>query len=279
MSVPVDHHYLPQFYLSRWTRGGKLYRYVRPVAGRPVHQKKVSPRAIGYQPHLYAYSDGDSPEHKQRLELDFFRHVDDRAAVALTKLDAGECGSAIDKAGLIQFVLSLMHRSPVRIQHLREELSKRMSDVSDFDASDSRHATMIADHVNDLLSDLCSSQEMIEFIYGMTVYRIEARGKGTLLTCDMPLLLSQGIKRDDGFIMFPYAPNKLAIFAHNERTAWAFSSQDGTALINAVNDSLALQARHVVIASDSSGREFIEQRFAPYAPPPPGDGLHRWVVP
>jgi Protein of unknown function (DUF4238) len=119
MSVPVDHHYLPQFYLLRWTRAGKLYRYVRPFTGWPVYQKKVSPRGTGYQPHLYTYSDGYSPEHKVRLELDFFRHVDDRASTALTKLDAGERGSAIDKAGLIQFVLSLIHRSPARIQHLR----------------------------------------------------------------------------------------------------------------------------------------------------------------
>jgi len=279
MSVPVDHHYLPQFYLSRWTRGGKLYRYVRPVAGRPVHQKKVSPRATGYQAHLYAYSDGDTPEQRQRLELDFFRHVDDRAAVALMKLDAGQRGSAIDKAGLIQFVLSLMHRSPLRIQHLRNELSQRMSDVCDFDQSDRGHAAMVADHVNDLLRELCSSREMIEFIYRMKVYRIEAQGKCAMLTCDMPLLLSQGLKREDGFIMFPYAPDKLAIFAHSERTAWAFSSQDGTALINAINDSLVLQARHVMIASNSSARGFIEQRFDPFAPPPPGDGLHRWVVP
>lgn len=279
MSVPVDHHYLPQFYLSRWTRGGKLYRYVRPVAGQPVHQKKVSPRSIGYQAHLYAYSSGQSPENKQRLELDFFRHVDDRAAVALTKLDAGERGSAIDKAGLIQFVLSLMHRSPVRIHLLREELSNRMSDVRDFDATDSGHTAMVADLVNDLLIDLCSSREMIEFIYGMNVYRIEVWGEGAFLTCDMPLMLSQGLKRNDGFIMFPYAPDKQAIFAHNERTAWAFSSQDGTALIYAINDSLALQARHVVIASDDSGRSFIEQRFDPNAPPPSGDGLYRWIVP
>jgi hypothetical protein len=279
MSVPVDHHYLPQFYLSRWTRGGKLYRFVRPVPGRPVHQKKVSPRGTGYQTDLYAYSDGESPEHRQRLELDFFQRVDDRAAVALQKLDAGERGSAIDKAGLIQFVLSLMHRSPVRIQNLRDELSQRMSDVRDFDSRDPAHAAMISDHVNDLLSELCSSRDMVGFIYGMTVYRIETRGEGALLTCDMPLLLSQGLKREDGFIMFPYAPDKLAIFAQKERTAWAFSSQDGTALIHAINDSLALQARHVMIASNSSARGFIEQRFDPYAPPPPGDGLHRWVVP
>ncbi len=154
-----------------------------------------------------------------------------------------------------------------------------MSDVRDFDSNDPGHSAMVADHANDLLSELCSSREMIEFIGAMTVYRIAVRGEGTLLTCDMPLLLSQGLKREDGFIMFPYAPDKLAIFAHNERTAWAFSSQDGTALIHAINDSLSLQARHVIIASDISARGIIEQRFNPYAPPPPGDGLSRWVVP
>lgn len=277
--MPVDHHYLPQFYLSRWTRGGKLYRFVRPVPNRPVHQRKVSPRGIGYQPNLYAYSEGENPEHRQRLELDFFQRVDARAAVALKKLDARERGSATDKAGLIQFVLSLMHRSPVRIQHLRDQLSQRMSNAREFDPRDPCNSAMIADHVNDLLRELCSSREMIEFIYEMSVYRIEARGEGALLTCDMPLLLSQGLKRRDGFIMFPYAPKMLAIFAHSERTALAFSSQDGTALIDGINDALARQAKHVVIASNSCARELIERNFDPYAPSPPGDGLHRWVVP
>lgn len=279
MSVPVDHHYLPQFYLSRWTRGGKLYRFVRPVVGQPVHQKKVSPRSVGYERNLYAYSDGQSPEHKQRLELDFLRHIDERAAVALAKLDAGERGSAIDKAGLIQFVLSMMHRSPVRIKTLREELSHRMSDVREFNGSNPAHGAMIADNVNDLLCDLCSSLEMIEFIFDMRVYRIQVGGRGALITSDMPLLLSPALKQEDGYIMFPYAPDKLAIFAHSEHTAWAFSSQDGTALINAINNSVATQARHVVISSDSSARGQIEEWFDPSAPMPAGDGLQRWVVP
>lgn len=279
MSVPVDHHYLPQFYLRRWTRGGRLYRYVRPVADQPVHQKRVSPAAIAYERDLYAYSTGSTESERQRLEREILQRIDDRAAKAFAKIETLSQGSAVEHVGLVQFLLSLLHRSPSRLLHLRDELSARMADVPLFDPSSKEHQDLVRDQTNDLLTDLISSDETIPFMVRMKVYHVPIRSSEKLITGDLPLMLSDGIARPDAFLMLPYAPDKLIILAHNENAALAFSTQDPNALVQALNDAVARQARHVIIASDPSSRQLIEGLFDPFGKPVGGDGYLRWQVP
>lgn len=281
MSIPIDHHYLPEFYLRRWTRTGKLYRYVRPVENAKLHQKKVAPSAVAYQPHLYSYSSGESDFERTRLEHSYFQQIDDRAAKALVKLENMERGSVIDHVGLVQFVISLLHRSPRRIEHLRQELTDRMLDVEEFDPKRDSDRNMIRDHVNDLLADLISSDTMIPEILGMKVFRVPVYARRKLLTCDIPIMLSQGTRNKGAFIMLPYAPDRLIIFAHEEEVALAFSTQDHEALANAINDAIVRQAQQVVIATDDVERAFIDDRFNPFMPPDGAgyDGLVRWLVP
>lgn len=281
MSVPIDHHYLPEFYLRRWTRGGKLYRYVRPIESAPIHQKKVSPAAIGYVPHLYSYTAGDSDRERTRLEHSYFQLIDDRAAKALVKLENMERGSAIDHVGLVQFVLSLLHRSPRRIDYLRNELTRRMLDVPDFDPSRTRDQNMIHDHVNDLLVELISSDTAIPEIVGMKVFRVPVYSKRRLVTSDIPIMLSQGTRNRGAFIMLPCAPDRLIIFAREENVALAFSTQEHDVLVNGINDAVVRQAQQVIIAADDVERSFIEERFDPFTSPDGAgdDGLMRWIVP
>ena len=40
----------------------------------------------------------------------------------------------------------------------------------------------------------------------MKVFRIGVSSKHKLLTCDLPLMMSQGIAQPQGFLMFPYSP-------------------------------------------------------------------------
>jgi len=281
MSVPIDHHYLPEFYLRRWSRAGKLYRYVRPIEQSRIHQKKVSPAAVGYEPHLYSYTDGLSNFERTRLEHSYFQQIDDRAAKALVKLENMEQGSAIDHVGLVQFVISLLHRSPRRMQYLRDELTKRMLDVPEFDPSRPRDQNMIRDRVNDLLVDLISSDTVIPEIVGMKVFRVPVYAKRRLLTSDTPIMLSQGTRNPRAFLILPYAPDRLIIFAHEENVALAFSTQEGDVLVNAINDAIVRQARHVVISSDDAERTFIEDRYKPFSPPDGAgdDGFIRWIAP
>lgn len=279
MSIPREHHYLPQFYTARWATEGTMVRYARPAPDGSLHAKSVMPRAIGKQRDLYAFSTAANEAERQRLELEYFQPIDGRAAVALQKLDAGVPGSVTDKVGLVQFVISLMHRSPSRIKHLQAELSAKMIGTADFDPNNPKHQTMISDHINHLLSDLISSQNVVHLIAGMKVFRIEVQSRHKLLTGDIPLMLSQGLAHPLGFLMFPYAPNRVAIFAHDEGIARAFSSQDNDVLARALNDAVVRQAKEFVIAADDQSKRFVENRYLKDPEPVKGDGLLRWQAP
>lgn len=279
MSIPREHHFLPQFYTARWAIGGSMVRYVRPRPNAPLHGKAVVPRAIGKARDLYAYSAADTEEERQRLELQLFGPIDHRAAVALQKIDSHQAGSVTDKVGLVQFALSLQFRSPSRIADLRNELTEQMMGVRDFEAQNPAHRTMIADQINDLLADLISSDNLIRLVAGMKVHRIDVDSKHRLMTCDLPMMMSQGIAQPQGFLMFPYAPTRVAIFSHSPEVAAAFSTQETDALAKALNDAVVRQAREFVIAADKTSQRFVENRFLKNPEPIPGDGMMRWKVP
>lgn len=279
MNIPREHHYLPQFYTARWASSGSMVRYVRPRPNSALHGKSVVPRAIGKARDLYAYSAAATEEERQRLELKLFGPIDHRAAEALQKIEAGQPGSTIDKVGLVQFILSLQYRSPTRIADLRNELAERMVGVRDFDAQDHGHRTLIADQINDLISDLISSDNIIRLVAGMRVFRIDVESRHRLLTCDLPLMQSQGLAQPQGFLMFPYAPNRVAILAHEEKVAAAFSTQETDVLAKALNDAVVRQAREFVIAADNASQRFVDNRFLRNSEPIPGDGMMRWKVP
>lgn len=183
-----------------------MVRYVRPRPNALLHEKTVFPSAIGKARDLYAYSVGASEVERQRLELQLFGPIDLRAAEALQKIEAGQPGSNAEKTGLVKFVLSLQLRSPSRIAHLRKDLADRMIGVADFDARDPAHQAMIADQINDLLSEIISSEKIMQAVTEMKVFRIGVSSKHKLLTCDLPLMMSQGIAQPQGFLMFPYSP-------------------------------------------------------------------------
>ena len=256
-----------------------MVRYVRPRPNAPLHEKTVATKAIGKKRDLYAYSEGATEEERQRLELQLFGPIDHRAAEALQKIEAGLAGSNTDLVGLVQFVLSLQYRSPSRIEDLRSELAGRMSGVTDFHVHDPAHLTMIADNVNDLLSEMISSEIVIRMVGSMKVFRINVDSRHKLLTCDLPLMMSQGIAQPKGFLMFPYAPHRLAIFAHDEKVAAAFATQEPDVLARGINDAVVQQAREFVIAADHSSKRFVENRFLKNPNPIPGDGMMRWNVP
>lgn len=76
MSNPNDHHYLPVFYLKRWTGAdSRLVRFHRPY--REVVASRPTPKSTGYEKDLYSL-DGFQDGERQIIETEFFRPVDDK---------------------------------------------------------------------------------------------------------------------------------------------------------------------------------------------------------
>ena len=55
MSAPRDHHFIPAFYLSKWTKPpeGKLVEYT--IKNNKLIDKPVGPRSTGYERDLYSF--------------------------------------------------------------------------------------------------------------------------------------------------------------------------------------------------------------------------------
>lgn len=81
MTVPIDHHFIPAFFLAQWADGtGKLVEYT--LKHGKLIAKTVGPRATGYEPHLYSFP--ELPRDAAHfLETVFFDYADRVAADAL----------------------------------------------------------------------------------------------------------------------------------------------------------------------------------------------------
>jgi hypothetical protein len=268
MSIPRDHHYLPQFYLENWARDGHVYRYLRPRGpDGPLDCKRKTPKAIAYERDLYHLPDVDEPAQSQALELQFFQKIDARAAVALRKLDQGMHGSAHDRVALSQFMISLLHRSPSRLRAIRDELATRIEGAPYEGLEGEQFERAVKATANRLLAMLVESHDSTARISRFKAFRIEVGGtQNTLLTSDRPLTLSAQLIAPDAFMMMPYAPDRLVILTHMKEIADAFSSQDPDVLVDGINQAVVEQSQDIVVAADKRSAEMIDRLFMRPAP-------------
>lgn len=88
MSDPVDHHYLPIFYLSRWVGAdGKVCRFSRPY-GEKVVTKRVAPKGTAFEEYLYSARMPDGPPNLA-MGKGFRARMVSEAADALALLEQG----------------------------------------------------------------------------------------------------------------------------------------------------------------------------------------------
>jgi hypothetical protein len=85
MNEPINHHYVPVFYLRKWCDAdGKVIRYYRPY--KDVVASAIAPEHTGYEPNLYSLS-GHPPGKEQTIETDFLaKLIDEPASMALAVL-------------------------------------------------------------------------------------------------------------------------------------------------------------------------------------------------
>ena len=186
MSIPRNHHYLPEFYLKRWARNGQVFRYTRPLGQEgELDCRRKYPAAIGFERDLYQIPDIEEPEGSQHLESLFFQRIDDRAAIALQKLDRLERGSFQDRVALSQFMISMLHRSPSRLSAIRAELSKSVDGAPYANLEGSEYDKVLKATTNRLLASLVESQYAATLISKFKAFQIDVSGaQRKLLTSD-----------------------------------------------------------------------------------------------
>jgi hypothetical protein len=121
---PKKHHYLPAFYLKRWTsEDGLLIEYSRPWKNE-LRDKRVHPNATGYVKGLYELRDLP-PETAQQAEELFFKPADTHAADALDLLyeNSMPTWQTRERSGWSRFLVSLLLRTPEEIPRVKAALA------------------------------------------------------------------------------------------------------------------------------------------------------------
>lgn len=281
LSIPTKHHYLPEFFLQRWAPEGYLYRFDRPRgADYPIFVKKVTPSSAGWKKDLYTDNTHDDPLDQQRLELKIFQEIDDRAATAITALEEQETLLKTAKADLARFVMSLLHRSPSRVQFIEEKL--RAEFPSHLFAASALKGRVRAGALH-MLERLIDPEGSVQKLSGLQAFGIKLTGaRHDLLLSDCPVMISNGIGKPDGFVMFPVSPRRLFILANHQAVAAGFGSYAHSTLVRAINDAIVTQAKHLVIATNKKPLRFIEKRLLRVNAKGAEnelDGLIRWKSP
>lgn len=285
--------------MSRWADVNDMVsEYRRPHENLALKRKHTA--QTGYIVDLYANASKTDPIERQALEMIFMQKVDNSASDALAyieKYHSKPVESSLRDAWS-RFLMSLMHRSPERVKYLTakvreyedgtlnpELLTKYQSlrgpdDPANFEDWLAEQGPLTPDLSVRLLELLIDSRRIGETLNAMhwTVYDLKKPRFG-FLTGDHPIMISNGLGHQRGFVMLAVSPSLLFIAAHDKKVIEAFETQRPNALELAYNDACTRQSHHVVIARDDTQGSFIDKRFLKQAAPLGTYGMVTWNSP
>jgi hypothetical protein len=277
MPIPLKHHFLPRWYLARWENDGSLREFRRHGPKGELKGLRRSAAATGYRVGLYTMP-GEPLENAASIETDFLQIIDDRGAraVRMAEEELIIAGPA-DKVGLMQFVISMIHRSPERIDYLHGRLESDLSKLPLFEGEgpDTYRRGALG-----VFSELVQSSRMIDRLMHYSTFVMKlGDGAHKLLTSDSPIMMSHGLFEPDSFIVMPLSPDRILILSDDRKIPEYLARQRPKQLSGAINDAVTAQAKEIVIATDERQRRFIENRLGRNtAPLDPISGLVRWQI-
>ena len=274
MNDPINHHYLPVFYLSRWAgeNDGRVTRLQRLPTG-VVKAKRIVPKGTGFEPRLYEMS-GRPPGKAQAMETDFMSRLDAGAAEALALLEAGlpeQKWERGPRSAWSRFILAQMLRSPEDIAQLKssvkEDWSLAIPEIGEIYAA--RRAADMPATIGDYLRDqaqgetdewalkiarvLMNHPRIGQMLNNMH-WRVLATQESVtaLVTSDRPVWTTITLTEPDAFISLPIGPRKLFLAAPDPSTLArleANATPSGVAARNLL--SIQLAAKNAYAVNDS----------------------------
>ena len=280
MVHPRKHHFLPQWYLTRWARPAVIWQFSRHGPDNKLVKRYKHPAQTGYGMHLYTVP-GEPPAEAARIERDFLQKIDDRGAKAIALAEANEHGAERDKYGLVQFVLSLLHRTPDRIDWIENRLREALEEHPEFDNAGDE---IYRDGALWVMADLIQSDKVLARLLSLKTFFITIGASGyDLLTGDRPILLSDGLASANAFVLLPVGPRRLMVMAEKRDVADYLVAQEPKILSKAINATVVVQANNLIISTSGREFKFVEDRLgipevrAKY-PFDEKTGLVRWSI-
>lgn len=298
MSIPTRHHYLPEFYLKAWALRGTVTEYSRQRSGLVTQDR--SPRATGFEKHLYSLKGEPDALTREQVELGFMRKIDDAAARVLIKMthEPRVQLTQSETEAWAAFTTSMMFRTPARLAWFDEQIRNTPHEFTpqervDYDVfRQPHHPSTLEDFYKDGSDDDLSTSRMGVMLsligsraighrlaqMTWTIQRYDRLTHG-LLTCDDPVVTSNGFDEGLSFVILPVGPRDLFIAARNDEAMAAFTTQRPRDVERAINDAIVAQAAKLVIGEQVSQASFIDRRLGKTPASEGYLGRHTWRSP
>lgn len=278
MPAHVYHHYVPRFYLNRWTVNNQITRF--QWINNQFECRLIGIKRTAGMNHLYALK--HYPQDPQLLERDFMGPLIDGPAAEvcqhLCQSSAPLTGN--QRASWTRFLMSLRIRGPEVIDRLRTEAEEELRQnlmaspeeynklrspedpVNLYDYLEKLRPGFVADFGIRMLPDLLNDGPIFKKIYEMYWWTHSFDGASVnLLTSDSPLIISTGINNGNCVIALPLSPSLCFFATHNLKTASRVASRPASRLARALNLETVKQARQFVYSNNQLQKKFIEKHL------------------
>ncbi len=232
------------------------------------------------------YKDRDAPRGEEYvIETKLMWEIDHWAAKALQQYKTlGSLPGALESQealGWCRFLYSLIVRNPDHLEVICEKLRtinqgeileyirddyariRRPEDPENFDEFKETFvkSPLDLDPVR-VLPTLMRSKRVFSVIASFKWHTMTMNtSKHPLLTSDRPVILTNGLVRDDAHIVLPIGPRRLFIATKELETFQSFLQRRPDEFATAINDRVCLQARKFVFGSDRSQLRFVANRL------------------
>jgi Protein of unknown function (DUF4238) len=246
----------------------------------PVRPRRVHPDGTGYERGLYTF-DELPPVIANYIEYRFLQRADDLAYATLRKLLDGDLKlNQNEQSAWSRFIISLVHRSPEGIAHLklrfgtefRTEVeafrgdydARRTEGMPTFDEFIDNLSTADLQRMNvQVLQRVMDSQFLGAHLNSMrwTIVRFDETHR-PLLTGDRPIVMTNGLNKEDSHLVLPISPKVLFLAANDQRQIDSvLQMAESAGLAQRMNNRIARQARKYVYAIGDAPLAFVAQRL------------------
>lgn len=276
----MDHHYIPQFYLRPWLGADHKLQEFRRGYGNKVQSRRYGTKPTGYVEDLYALP-GVSEDTRHNIETLFMAPVDTSATRARDLLLQGIIPTDELRPIWARFLLSLLLRSPEQIAAFKKnvadgwnkpdaamlaryEKERKPHWPKTFDEVMRSVDPALAERTAVLMATRMMQRETVIQLFMSAMWwvlDVSEFADLTFMTSDHPVIMTDGLGRDDGHFAIPIGPKHLFIGCMNQNIRASIQSLPPREIVRIVNERVIGQGRKCVYAVDNANLDLVREKM------------------